>query len=161
MTVNNQLQSIVERIETLEAQKAEVAEDIKAVYQEAKGNGFDVKTIRKIVAMRKKEEHARAEEEALLATYMQALDMIGHLADTPLGDAALRSIAPKAAGKALEAPESNQATQTAASIEQARQEGARAAVDGLRLTDTPYLSSDPRGKAWENGYIGANVHAAA
>lgn len=82
----NHLRAFVERIERLEEEKRSLAEDIKEVYAEAKSNGFDTKTIRKVVSLRKKEEHERLEEEALLATYMNALGM---LADTPLGQAAI------------------------------------------------------------------------
>jgi uncharacterized protein (UPF0335 family) len=70
------LLAFIERIERLEEEKAATQNDIKEVYAEAKGNGFDTKAIRKIVSLRKKEEHERLEEEALLATYMQALGMI-------------------------------------------------------------------------------------
>lgn len=83
---NNQLQSIVERIEKFEAEKADIADLIKDVYVEAKANGFDAKIIRKVVALRKKDASERQTEEALLATYMSALGM---LADTPLGKAAI------------------------------------------------------------------------
>jgi uncharacterized protein (UPF0335 family) len=83
---NNQLQSIVERIEKLEADKAGIAEDIKEVYAEAKANGFDSKILRKLVAVRKRFAEDVAAEQALLATYMAALGM---LADTPLGQAAI------------------------------------------------------------------------
>jgi uncharacterized protein (UPF0335 family) len=83
---NNQLQSIVERIEKLEAEKAGISEDIKEVYAEAKGNGFDPKILRKLVAVRKRFAEDVAAEQALLATYMAALGM---LADTPLGQAAI------------------------------------------------------------------------
>lgn len=83
---NNQLASIVDRIEALEADKAAIADDIKEVYAEAKGNGFDPKIIRKVVALRKQEANKRAEEKALIELYMNAL---GDLADTPLGKAAL------------------------------------------------------------------------
>ncbi|SFI83864.1 DUF2312 domain-containing protein [Albimonas pacifica] len=71
-----QLRAIVERIETLEAEKAEVSEQIKEVYAEAKGNGFDAATLRKIVALRKKRPEERSEEEAMLELYMNALGMI-------------------------------------------------------------------------------------
>lgn len=71
-----QLRSIVERIEALEEEKAEVAEQIKEVYSEAKGNGFDTKTLRKIIALRKKKPEVRSEEEATLELYMTALGMI-------------------------------------------------------------------------------------
>ena len=83
---NSQLTSIVARIEKLEDEKAVIAEDIKEVYAEAKGNGFDVKILRKIIAMRKQDAEKRREEQAVLAVYMQELGM---LADTPLGQAAI------------------------------------------------------------------------
>ena len=86
---NNQLQSIVERIERLEEEKAVIAEDIKEVYKEAKGNGFDTKIIKKIVAMRKQDAAKVKEEQAILALYMDALGM---LADTPLGQAAMDKV---------------------------------------------------------------------
>jgi uncharacterized protein (UPF0335 family) len=82
----DQLRSLIERIEWLEEEKAERAADIREVYAEAKGNGFDTKVIRKIVAMRKQDAAELREQEAVLATYMQALGM---LADTPLGRAAM------------------------------------------------------------------------
>jgi uncharacterized protein (UPF0335 family) len=85
---NNQLQSIVERIENLEQEKAAAAEAISEVYKEAKSSGFDVKILRKVVAARKKTDSQRAEEKAIMDTYLHALGM---LADTPLGQAALRS----------------------------------------------------------------------
>jgi len=92
---NNQLQAIVSRIETLEEEKAKIAEDIKEIYSEAKGNGFDPKIIKKIISLRKQDATKRAEEQALIATYMDALGM---LADLPLGQAALASAkAPRAA----------------------------------------------------------------
>ena len=69
------LRSIVERIERLEEEKAALAIDIREVYSEAKGNGFDVKALRAIIRLRKKEQHEREEEEAVLATYMHALGM--------------------------------------------------------------------------------------
>jgi uncharacterized protein (UPF0335 family) len=85
----DQLKSIVERIERLEEEKRALAGDIKDMYTEAKGNGFDAKIIRKIVAMRRKDVADREEEEALLAVYMNALGM---LADTPLGQAAVAGL---------------------------------------------------------------------
>lgn len=82
---NNQLKSIVERIEQLEIEKAAIAADIKDVYAEAKSSGFDPKIIKKVIAMRKQDADKLREEQALIATYMDALGM---LADTPLGRAA-------------------------------------------------------------------------
>lgn len=70
------LKQIIERIERLEEEKKEVAEQIKEVYAEAKGNGFDTKTLRKIVALRKKDPNERSEEEAMLDLYLAALGML-------------------------------------------------------------------------------------
>jgi uncharacterized protein (UPF0335 family) len=72
---NAQLKSIVERIERLEEEKKVIADDIKDVYAEAKGNGYDVKTLRTAVRIRKMDANERAEQEALLETYMVALGM--------------------------------------------------------------------------------------
>jgi uncharacterized protein (UPF0335 family) len=71
-----QLRAFVERVEHLEEEKKAIAEQIKEVYAEAKGNGFDVKTLRKIVSLRKKDAEERAEEDAMLDLYMQALGML-------------------------------------------------------------------------------------
>ena len=83
---NGQLQSIIERIERLEDEKAKISLDIREIYAEAKANGFDAKILRKIVAIRKQDADKRDEEQQLIATYMAALGM---LADTPLGLAAI------------------------------------------------------------------------
>lgn len=83
---NDQLRSIIERVERLEEEKAALAADIKEVYAEAKGNGFDTKTIRQLVRIRKQDAAERQEAEALLELYKNALGM---LSDTPLGEAAM------------------------------------------------------------------------
>lgn len=70
-----QLQSFVDRIERLEEEKSGIADDIKDLYAEAKGQGFDVKVLRKIIAMRKKSKEDRQEEEELLELYKAALGM--------------------------------------------------------------------------------------
>lgn len=72
----SQLKAIIERIERLEEEKAGISEDIKSVYSEAKGNGFDTKILRKIVALRKKDYAERQEEDAILETYMRSLGML-------------------------------------------------------------------------------------
>lgn len=74
-----QLKSIVERIERLEEEKAGIASDIKDIFAEAKGNGYDTKTIRKCIALRKKSPSERDEEEYLLDTYKRALGMAPEL----------------------------------------------------------------------------------
>jgi uncharacterized protein (UPF0335 family) len=71
----DQLKSIVERIERLEEEKKTISDDIKDVYGEAKANGFDTKALRKIVALRKQDRDERAEQEAILELYKQALGM--------------------------------------------------------------------------------------
>ncbi|MDG2520974.1 DUF2312 domain-containing protein [Caulobacter sp. 73W] len=72
-TAQGQLKSIIDRIERLEVEKAEVAEQIKEVYAEAKGNGFDVKILRKVVRLLKQDRAKRQEEEAILDLYLSAL----------------------------------------------------------------------------------------
>jgi uncharacterized protein (UPF0335 family) len=69
------LKSFIERIERLEEEKAGIAADIKEVYAEAKGTGFEVKVMRQIVRLRKMESDARREQEELLDLYMRALGM--------------------------------------------------------------------------------------
>lgn len=76
VNAQSQLRSIVERVERLETEKAEISEQIKEVYAEAKGNGFDPKAIRKVVALRKKDRAKRQEEEAVLDLYLSALGEI-------------------------------------------------------------------------------------
>ncbi len=72
---NGQLKALVERIEREEEQKAEIAEGIKEIYLEAKSGGYDVKILRKIIAIRKKDPSARAEEASLMEAYMNELGM--------------------------------------------------------------------------------------
>ncbi len=78
-SAKDHLRAFIERIERLEEEKAALAEDIREVYAEAKGTGFDTKALRTIIRLRKLEDHERMEQEALLATYMHALGMIGGL----------------------------------------------------------------------------------
>ena len=75
-TAQGQLKSIIERVERLEQEKAEVAEQIKEVFAEAKGNGFDVKIINKVVRIRKQDRAKRQEEEAILDLYLAAIGEI-------------------------------------------------------------------------------------
>ncbi|WP_394374053.1 DUF2312 domain-containing protein [Nitratireductor aquimarinus] len=70
-----QLRSIIERVETLESEKADITEDIKQVFAEAKGNGFDTKTIKKIIALRKLDDAERQEADAMLDSYKAALGL--------------------------------------------------------------------------------------
>ena len=70
------LRAFVERIERLEEEKKALADDIRDVYAEAKGNGYDVKTLRVVVRLRKQDENERKEQEAILETYLHALGML-------------------------------------------------------------------------------------
>lgn len=71
----NRLKSYIERVERLEEEKAATANDIKEVYGEAKGTGFDTKVMRQIVRIRKMDQADRAEQEELLDLYQRALGM--------------------------------------------------------------------------------------
>ena len=72
----DQLKAIIERIERLEEEKKTISDDIRDVYAEAKGNGFDVKALRKVISLRKQDVDERKEQEAILETYLLALGMI-------------------------------------------------------------------------------------
>ena len=72
----DQLKAIIERVERLEEEKKTISDDIRDVYAEAKGNGFDVKALRTIVRLRKQDANERQEQETILVTYMQALGMV-------------------------------------------------------------------------------------
>ncbi len=82
VTAQKRLRSHIEAIERLQTQQRELGEDISECMREAKGEGFDPKIIRKVLAIRKKSKAEWAEEEAILSTYLSALGMAG----TPLGD---------------------------------------------------------------------------
>lgn len=75
-TTRDQLRAFVERIERLEEEKAALTADIREVYAEAKAMGYDVKTLRTVVRLRKQDANERLEQEAILATYLVALGMV-------------------------------------------------------------------------------------
>jgi len=72
----DQLKAFIERIERLEEEKKAISDDIRDVYAEAKGNGFDVKALRTVVRLRKQDVDERKEQEAILETYLHALGML-------------------------------------------------------------------------------------
>ena len=74
-SAKDQLRAIVARIERLEEEKAALAADLREVYAEAKGNGFDVKALKSVIRIRKQDENKRREAEAVLSTYLHALGM--------------------------------------------------------------------------------------
>jgi uncharacterized protein (UPF0335 family) len=72
----DQLKAVIERIERLEEEKKATSDDIRDVYAEAKGNGFDIKALRSIVRLRKLDTDERREQQEVLETYMHALGML-------------------------------------------------------------------------------------
>ena len=72
----DQLKAFVERVERLEEGKKAISADIKDVYAEAKANGFDVKALRRVIALRKLDVNERQEQEAIVETYLTALGML-------------------------------------------------------------------------------------
>ena len=88
VSAQNQLRQMVEQIERLEEEKKALAGDIRDKYLEAKGLGFDVKVLRKVVSLRKKSQTDRQEEEAILAVYMHALGMVDQAPEQRVMDAA-------------------------------------------------------------------------
>jgi uncharacterized protein (UPF0335 family) len=75
-TAQSQLKSVIERVERLNTEKAEIAEQIKEVFAEAKGNGFSVPVLRKVIAIRKQDRAKRQEQEAILDLYLSAIGEI-------------------------------------------------------------------------------------
>lgn len=71
-----QIKSIIDRAERLEQEKAEIAEQLKELFSEAKGNGFDTKILRKVIRIRKQDRAKRMEEEAILDLYLSAIGEI-------------------------------------------------------------------------------------
>lgn len=71
----DQLRSFIERIERLEEEKKTISDDVKDVYSEAKGTGFEPKVLKKVIAIRKLDNDERMEQEAIMQTYLIALGM--------------------------------------------------------------------------------------
>jgi len=107
----DQLRLFLERIERLEEEKKGIADDIKDVYGEAKSQGFDTKTMRAIIRLRKLDVNDRREQEALLDTYKAALGMLD---GTPLGTWAIQKLTKKPDGE--EAPADDEAYQQAKAL---------------------------------------------
>lgn len=160
------LESFIQRIERLEEEKANIAVDIKEVFQEAKSGGFDTKTMRAIIKLRKMTPEQRAEQEALLDIYKAALGM---LHGTPLGEAARKRLTePKrdepdddqadiedltrAPAPVADAEEPDATEIDGADLEKAREMGAEAARGGKAVTANPFPASDPRRAAWDESW---------
>ena len=76
VAAREQLKSVVERIERLEEEKKAIADDIREVFAEAKGNGFDTKVLRQVISLRKQDLAERQEQDAVRDLYLQALGML-------------------------------------------------------------------------------------
>jgi uncharacterized protein (UPF0335 family) len=162
-----QLLSIIQRVEKLEEEKAAIAADISDVFAEAKGNGFDTKTIRAIIKLRKLSDQEREEQEALLDIYKAALGMLN---GTPLGEAALKRLSDEKkenekhdAGEGSETnatTQANDATEVQqepqATIEEAREMAKKAAKEGRPVSDNPFPARDPRRAAWDEEWCRAS-----
>jgi uncharacterized protein (UPF0335 family) len=74
--VREQLCAVVERIERLEEEKKAIADDLKEIYQEAKGVGFDTRALRTVIRLRKMDQDERRERDAIVETYLHALGML-------------------------------------------------------------------------------------
>lgn len=163
-----QLRQFIERVERLEEDKKAIADDIRAVYSEAKSQGFDVKTMRAIIKLRGMDKRARDEALALLDTYASAL---GLWDQTPLGaaaagarlealtrppseadsDDALSDQTPPAADAAALA----MILQSAPDVASAASLGAEAARCGKAVTANPFPPRDPRRAAWDEAWCRA------
>lgn len=160
------LLGFIERVERLEEEKAALAIDIREVFAEAKATGFDPKTMRQIVKLRKMDQAERDEAEALLDIYKGALGM---LSGTPLGEAAVRRLAgqpPKpdgdGDGDADDAgPDDADPANPPApgepepDVGAARELGAAAAGEGKPVTANPFPPHDPRRAAWDEEWCRA------
>lgn len=155
---SERLKSIVERIERLEEEKANIAADIRDVYAEAKGTGFDTKTIRNIIKQRKLSEQERAEQDALLDLYKAALGMLD---GTPLGSAAIdrlkkQQVKEEDPERGDQQEETSTAKPTEQDIERARADGHDAARKKKSVTSNPHPAHDPRRAAWDEGWCQAS-----
>jgi len=87
-SAQKQLRQLIEQIERLEEEKKALSGDIRDKFTEAKGLGFDVKAIRKVISLRKKTQTERQEEESILTVYLHALGMLDEAPETPALEAA-------------------------------------------------------------------------
>lgn len=153
---SERLLGYVEAIETLEARKREIAQDIAAKVKAARGDGFDPVIIRAMIRERRMTAIEREEHRALLDIYRAALGM---LADTPLGEAARRRLAgdPPKTTPGDDAPDAplSPSPPTPEDVMKARAEGAGAAKAGRAVTTNPHPAGDPRRAAWDEGWCAA------
>lgn len=159
----------IERIERLEEEKKGIADDIKDVYAEYKSRGFDTKTMREIVKLRKLTPDERREREAMLDTYKAALGMLD---GTPLGKWAVERLKkedepkpqdgadPKAPAdndvdESDDAQDPGEAVAPAPTVDDARAMGTQAATAGHPVTSNPFPAFDDRRAAWDEAWCAA------
>lgn len=159
----------IERIERLEEEKKAIQDDIKDVYAEYKSKGFDTKTMKEIVRLRKLKPDERREREALLDTYKAALGMLD---GTPLGRWAMERLKKheddsEEPGEGAESPDSTGGTATEGAedtappaepepdVDQAREMGKAAALAGKPVTSNPFPARDLRRAAWDEAWCQA------
>ena len=151
----DELRLLIERWERLEEEKQAIAADQKDVMAEAKARGFDTKTIREIIRLRKMKPDERREREALLDTYRAALGMLD---GTPLGRWAVERLEKsddESSDDDQPAPPSEPAP-PATSLEDARTMGADAAKAGKPATSNPFPARDVRRAAWDEAWCAAS-----
>jgi uncharacterized protein (UPF0335 family) len=157
---SDRLLGLLERIERLEDEKAQLAADIGMVKKEAKGLGFDIKVVNQMLRERRMEPEERADYQSLCELYRAALGMLD---GTPLGDAARKRLLPpdpdadEPPGDPFgsgEAPPSDTAAPppSADDVKSARAEGGEAARKGRPVTGNPYSYGDARRSAWDEGW---------
>ncbi|AXS39780.1 DUF2312 domain-containing protein [Breoghania sp. L-A4] len=152
------LRSFRDRIVRLEEEKKAISDDIKEVYKEAAGTGFDRKALRAIVKESMESDadrEARLEVEAVTDLYLAALGMLG---GTPLGAAARKRMSggePEATHDRPDnmAPDIDEdGAMSPDAVEDARERGRQGARDRRKITDNPYTADDPRRAAWDEGW---------
>lgn len=159
----------IERIERLEEEKKGIADDIKDVYAEYKSRGFDIKTMREIVKLRKLTPEQRREREAMLDTYKAALGMLD---GTPLGKWAVERLKKEDDPKPQDGPDPKapadngvaesddaqgpgEAAAPPLTVEDARAMGTQAAAAGHPVTSNPFPAFDDRRAAWDEAWCAA------
>lgn len=156
----DELRLLIERYERLEEEKKNIADDMKDVLAEAKARGFDTKTMKDIIKLRKMTAEQRREREAMLDIYKAALGMLD---GTPLGRWAVERVSkpeeqpePAKQGDAAEAeaPEQEQpvASEPELTVDDARRMGGEAANAGMPVTANPFPARDARRAAWDEAW---------
>jgi uncharacterized protein (UPF0335 family) len=159
---SQQLRLFIERAERLKEEIKGLQADLRDVFAEAKGQGFDPKTMKEIIKLRGMDTHARREHEALLDTYKAALGMLD---GTPLGTWAVERLSkPKTEPAENRADEPKQALEPAAeeeeaapsepelTVDDARRLGGEAARSGKPVTANPFPARDARRAAWDEAW---------